>query len=426
MGTGIVPLPKHPNPRVQEYLAERWLQWTDHSDFDAATDFYGQQASMAESMVRDGESFARFRIALTASGDPVARGIVPLQVEVMDADYVPLETSWVRFSDVPEGHRVVSGIELDGDGRRVAYHMHSEHPNETATARSGLKTVRIPAEDVVHLRRTFRPKQRRGETWLSSALTTLWELEKYDDSERLRKILASRLTGFFKTTSADSPYPTDPDQTDGAIERASIEAGSFLKLPPNVDVHVAHVEDTGPMYEVYMRVQLRKIARAFHLAYHQLSGDNSQASFSSVRTDLIEVRRAIEQIQHAIIVYQLCRPVWKRWLLEGHRSRTLTMPGYAENPEAYEAVEWQVPGFQWVDPLKEAAAAVEQINNGLNSRRRVAAERGISVEDLDREIAEDQKRAAKLGLKLEGVANGRTDAMVTQAHTEMLKETVLQ
>ena len=332
---------------------------------------------MTEAMVRDGESFARFRVGVKANGEPIARGVVPLQIEVLDADFVPLETSWARFSDIPEGNRVVSGIELDPDGRRVAYHVYSEHPNETTSRANAMKTLRIPAEDMIHLRRTFRSKLRRGETWLASVLTTLWELDKYDDSERLRKILASRLTGFFKTTSPDSPYPTDPDQSDGTIERASVEAGSFLKLPPNVDVAMAKVEDTGPMYEIYMRVQMRKIARAVLLAYHQLSGDNSQANFSSVRADLIDVRRAIEQVQYGIIVYQMCRPVWKRWLREGHLSRTLQMPGYAENPEIYEAVEWQVPGFQWVDPLKEAAAAVEQINNGLNSRRRVAAERGI-------------------------------------------------
>ena len=51
----------------------------------------------------------------------------------------------------------------------------------------GMETVRVPADEVIHLFRPLRPGQIRGEPWLARALVKLHELDQYDDAELVRR-----------------------------------------------------------------------------------------------------------------------------------------------------------------------------------------------------------------------------------------------
>jgi len=52
--------------------------------------------------------------------------------------------------------------------------------------------------------------------------------------------------------------------------------------------------------------------------------------------------------------------------------------------------------------LKDILAAKEEIALGVNSRTRIAAERGRDIEEVLREIAAEQKLARELGVDLGG------------------------
>ncbi|HRW16411.1 MAG TPA: phage portal protein, partial [Amaricoccus sp.] len=63
---------------------------------------------------------------------------------------------------------------------------------------------------------------------------------------------------------------------------------------------------------------------------------------------------------------------------------------------------WLPPKWDWVDPLKDARAEIEQIEAGLKSRTQALAERGFDVEQVDAEIAADRAREKALGLSFAG------------------------
>ncbi|GIX15412.1 MAG: hypothetical protein KatS3mg118_3371 [Paracoccaceae bacterium] len=54
--------------------------------------------------------------------------------------------------------------------------------------------------------------------------------------------------------------------------------------------------------------------------------------------------------------------------------------------------------WDWVDPLKDARAEIEQIEAGLKSRAQALSERGYDAEQVDVEIAADRARERRLGL----------------------------
>ncbi|WP_410543596.1 phage portal protein [Wolbachia endosymbiont of Atemnus politus] len=63
-----------------------------------------------------------------------------------------------------------------------------------------------------------------------------------------------------------------------------------------------------------MRQQLRAIAIGMGITYEQLTGDLSGVNYSSIRAGLIEFCRRYGMLQHNILLFQLYRPVWGRWL----------------------------------------------------------------------------------------------------------------
>ena len=138
-----------------------------------------------------------------------------------------------------------------------------------------------------------------------------------------------------------------------------------------------------------------------------------KANYSNSRLALLEFRRRIEAYQHAVMVWQLCRRVWQRWLDVAVFSGALDLPGYDRNRRAYAASAWLPPKWDWVDPLKDARAEIEQIEAGLKSRTQALAERGYDAEQVDAEIAADRAREKGLGLSFTGTASPADPGKVT-------------
>ena len=98
------------------------------------------------------------------------------------------------------------------------------------------------------------------------------------------------------------------------------------------------------------------------------------------------------------MVFQLCRAVWQRWMDTAVMAGALALKGYEPNRASFIACSWLPPKWDWVDPLKDARAEIEQMEAGLKSRTQALAERGFDAEQVDAEIAADREREQRLGL----------------------------
>jgi lambda family phage portal protein len=152
----------------------------------------------------------------------------------------------------------------------------------------------------------------------------------------------------------------------------------------------------GATYETFMRVQLRSIAAGMGITYEQLTGDLTGVNYSSIRAGLLEFRRRCEQYQHQVIVFQMCRPIWRAWVAAALGSGALP---HAKDLSPYYDVKWIPPGFAWVDPLKDIKAQIMAVRAGFKSRAEAVSEQGYDAGQIDREIAADNARADELGLE---------------------------
>jgi capsid protein len=131
------------------------------------------------------------------------------------------------------------------------------------------------------------------------------------------------------------------------------------------------------------------LAAGLGLPEHMLSGDLTQANYSSIRAGLLPFRARVEQVQYNTLVPQLLNPVWRRVMFVESLSTDIGEPA---------SVEWLPPRWAQVDPQKDTEATVAEIEAGLTSRKKAVAERGWNIDELDAEIAADRQREATLGL----------------------------
>jgi lambda family phage portal protein len=390
VGDGIKPSSLIEDAKLRDRVQKLWLDWTDEADADGLTDFYGLQAMVAREMFVAGECFVRLRPRRAEDGL-----LVPLQMQLLQAEMLPFE----KTETAPNGNPVRCGIEFDLIGRRVAYHFRRCHPGDSTDQRVAIpETVRVPAEDVLHIFRPLDAGQIRGLPHVAPAMVRLFLLDQYDDAELDRKKTAAMFAGFITKTAPEEPMLGEGAADPEGAAIASLEPGTMQVLLPGEDVRFSSPADVGGGYEAFQYRTLLAVSASLGLPYHLVTGDVRQANYSSLRAELVEFRRRVQQLQHGVIAHQLCRPVWARWMETAVLAGALDLPGYAGAPAQFRAVQWIPPRWDWVDPLKDIQAQVLAMEAGITSRRKVVEATGYDVEEVDRENAVDARRAADLGL----------------------------
>jgi len=387
VGDGIKPISKIADAAHKEELQRLWLAWTDEADAEGLTDFYGLQRRAAREVFLAGEVF--FRIRPRRAGDGLT---VPLQLQMLPSEMLPLE----QTGTTTNGNTIRQGIEFDRIGRRVAYHFFRRHPGDSTDPGLAGELVRVPASEIIHVIDPVEAGQLRGVSKLAPAIVKLFLLDQYDDAELDRKKVAAMYAMFVTSPAPENPLA--PLEDEDGPEGVEISPGQIVRLDPGEDVTIGQPADSGGTYEPFQYRTLLQISAALGIPYPYLANDMVKGNFSNSRLALIEFRRRVSAWQHSVMAYQLCRPVYARWMDAAVLSGALSLPGYEANRSRLLAADWLPTKWDWVDPLKDANAEITQIEAGLKSRTQAIAERGYDAEQVDREIAAERKRERTLGL----------------------------
>lgn len=381
VGTGIRPTSTHSSPDFRAAAASSFEAWTDVADLDGLGDFYALQALVARRLVIDGESFVVLGHAPDGS----------LRLRVMDAEQI--DPSMNR--ELPSGGRIISGIEFDATGARVAYHIIPDPPSLPFVR--ALDTVRVPADLCLHIFKPEVPGQVRGVSWFAPIMLRLAELDSAHDAQLVRQKVAALLTGFVVDPNGTAGGFTGELDGAGGLE-GGLEPGALKVLNPGQDVRFSDPAKVGVEVIEFLKISAREIAAGLGVPASVVTGDFSDANYSSLRASLVDFRRRVESLQHHIMVFRLCRPIWRAFVTAEVLAGRLGAPGFERDPEAFLGARWITPRNDWVDPAKDVQAELDAIAGGLMSRRQAVEARGFAVEELDAEIAADRAREAALGL----------------------------
>jgi lambda family phage portal protein len=396
VGTGIVPsVQRSTQESTQdkmraERLAALWSEWCETSaDIEGAHTYQAIESVAGRGWVEAGECFIR-RHTVPAM---VATGRVPLQLEVLEADLVDEQ----KNQQLADGGRVVQGVEFDARGERVAYWFLPEHPGESYPFRAGrLPSVRVPASDVIHLFVPLRPRQVRGIPFLTPGLAMKADLETWERFELARKQTEAAVAAFIV------PGDDAAEQADEGLVPAAIDddGNRVEDIQPRMIVRLRNGKDVrfntpviAANYDTYKRSMLQSCAVSWMLSYEWLSGDLSQANYSSLRGGLIEFWRYVETLQYTHFVPKVSARVW-RWFCEA-----AFLGGFIDRP--FVAADFTAPARQSVDPARESLGDILDTRAGFVPWESQVAKRGF----VPRSNLEQQSRLTKeldlLGLILD-------------------------
>lgn len=338
---------------------------------------------VVETVARDGEA-----ILLRRRGAANAFGY---ELKLLEIDRLPVEYN----ETLKNGHTVSMGVELNPDGRAVAYWLNLG----SLSSGSFTKLTRLDASEVLHIYRPMRAEQHRGLPWMTPVMSGLKMLAGYEEAAIVAARVGAAKMGFY--TSADGAVdPLADEQVDGEFYQDA-EAGAFAVLPPGYDFKSWDPDYPHQGYKDFVQARLRSIASGLGIAYHTLANDLADVNYSSARAGTLE-ERDNWIVQQNWLIASFLRPVYLDWLAEALKKRAILMPNGSALPPAkidkFAAHEWQGRRWTWVDPLKDIEASVLAIKNGLASPQAIAAQQGLDLQDVIDAIAAANTMATEQGL----------------------------
>jgi lambda family phage portal protein len=177
-----------------------------------------------------------------------------------------------------------------------------------------------------------RPGQVRGVPWLSTAVIKLNDLDDFEDAELMQQKVAACFGAFVTDTESPSAPLGIAERADDGSEIDHLEPGHIAHLPPGKSITFAQppsVQDSSFSVRV-----LRRIAVSIGVPYADLSGDYSQANYSSSRMERLAHWQNVSDWQEHMLIPQLCMGVWD-WVM----SLAQEMSGWPSRPRA----QWAAP-----------------------------------------------------------------------------------
>lgn len=379
--------------RDLELAFDTWGQ-AGNASLDGRLSWAELQQTVAALMDQDGEALVR--IVRNAKND------FGFSLQLIDPDQLDEKLNENGGRGTP---RIRMGVELDANGRAVAYHLWERHPSEVGRAGGSNRHIRVSSADLLHLYDAERPGQVRGVPKFASVMGALKMLDEW----RFAAITAARIgaskMGFFvdKQGANIDPPDVDGDATEQGRIKMEVEAGLFGQLPPGVEFQAADFNYPNIEFESFERSILRGIAAGLGMSYATLTGDHGTDNYSNTRTGLMR-ERDLFRVRQCYLIEHLCKPVYREWLASAAAKQAITPPTYDLDLVAQSAV-WKARGWPWIDPRNDVLTIKEKLALGLTSRTAESLAIGVDFEDTLEQLQKEQELAAEYGVNIAGITS---------------------
>ncbi len=323
-----------------------------------------------------------------------------LQVKRKDGRLLMFEADQIETPEnrsVPDGRRVVLGVQLDSLNRHRGYYV-KDRPvsGDYGMVRAGQASRWIPAGHAWMPAYRKRFNQTRGVPVLAAILSFFDRTNNYLDYESLAAEINAML-GWKITKAAADGEPTgseDNDDTASTYEKLQkMEPGQIFELLTGEDVAMIGSTRPGDNFEPYMVTCCRIIGVGVGLPLELLLLDFSRTNYSSARASLSEARRTFRAWQRFCQV-NMALP-WYRWqIARGIASGELPADGRLFKARC----QW--PAWEYIDPVKEAQGNAIAIGTAVKSRSQCIRETGGDPDEVFAEIAAENKKMKELDITL--------------------------
>ncbi len=327
-----------------------------------------------------------------------------------------------------DGDRYRAGIEIDDIGAAVAGHIRKAHPGDIASSRTfAYETERVPMfmtwgrPALIHHFEIEGDNQHRGKSLLTAILKRERMAARYDDLEMQAATVNAGIVGSIESP-LDQGFVADmlnEGDDDGVKQLAAERAGFYEVAPIKIDgarfLHpypgdrVNLMQSTRPNsgHGPFLELAHRHLATAIGLSPPQVSGNYAGINYSTMRAAFIDVHRFVD-CRRFFFAAGVATKMFMCWLEEAIDLGYVQLPAglpdfgshafYADVFPLLCACDWIGPGRGYIDPTKEAQAALMRIDGQLSTATREAELQGMDFEDVVAEQAEEKALRERYGV----------------------------
>jgi|GEM_PF-2174418 len=406
-----------------DYVEAKFNEWQEFADARSTEllpeSFIDDQELFLRRLIEDGEVFIYLGTDTSLPG-------VPLRLMFIEPD--SLDSSLTTYG----GNPVVMGVELDQRTYRpLAYHIMQ------GTTEAGLyggpgKTIRIPANNMLHVFKRLRPKQVRGIPHMAVVTQKFFDLDEWTDAELLGNKIAACFGVMIEMPTNETAAGLSAENSSKVTDAngnalSTVEPGIIGFLPEGAKVNVVSPQKPGATFEMFAKYQLKSIGAGTlgGISYPMMTRDTSGQTFAGGRLSQQMDYQAFRPFQD-FVARKFCSPVYRRWLSMAVLSGTVIAPGYFDNPKFWEASEFMPPGWSWgINPLQEVNASRASMEAGITTLADECAFLGKDYKRQLRLAGKIKRMADSLGLTIKGVnelAAPLTATAIDPAAQELLTE----
>lgn len=399
----------------RELASDLWQQVQCQLDYRGRPGYGGQSfpelcKTALRSVVLGGDCFFRFKV-LTLAQMKERKLLLPLQVQLIhnerirgDAQHVPLP-----------GNTVLDGIEVNGDGERVAYWVSKGHPTDPTSFGQANDFMRVPAAEMLHVYVAEDIDQIRGTPWFAALINQLKDTGDYQYNELTSAKLRACLMLAWNPGSANTagiPGVNGPGG-DAANSLTDADGNTVAAMQPGMILNLGQdgaMNDITPPANTAAEQYSNHLLRVASVGApgskgSTLTADYRGSSFASERSADNEIWPEIECVQDWF-ADQFVRPVYEAvidmgFLMGKFRGSEFSPADYRDNRYEIVAASFQGPVPRSINPKDDAEASALEIKNGTSSPQIEAAKRGRNWQQLVKDRVEFEQYATSLGMEEE-------------------------
>lgn len=366
---------------VNKILNEGWKRYNDEWDAMGRNTHLELQSTRFSEVIHTGSTITNLRPSEKGNFLSISNQVI--NVLRLDDSRDLLSTSL----DDPRVKNTLFGININDNGKAVSFNI---------------KGIDRPVSaDVMRLDfRTILAEQYIGMPWLLAALKYLWANERLIKD----KLVASRIQAMislFVPNSLMNKLISGQKNADNQIEW---QPGKLFYGEKGEAPEVIQADDSvKDVLEPLQRLLLHGISMTQGLSYQTVTRDLVRTNMASARINVNEDRKVYRKLQKWCSK-SVCQPDWNvfvRYMFLEGKIPGKSIIDYNKDKWKYNQVQWIPSGFDFIDPSKEATAAIELINNNQMTYEQWYGERGMDWKDAFEQIADEKKLMKKLDIEKE-------------------------
>lgn len=379
----------------EKQVEREFSLWADSKfcDIKRLDNFYELQQIALMGWLMNGDAFGIIR-----QGTPTKNMPYDIRIQLIEADRIcnPQNKMTTTMEVLlPNGNKIINGVEVNDIGEVVAYHICSGYPKDYVK-REWTRVEAFGSEtgnhNIIHILEGERAEQYRGVPYLSPVIESLKQITRYTDAELMAAVVNGLFSVFIEIEKGESfddgfggdDEDTEENQNNGKNE-IRLGTGSYNYLNPGEKISTVDPNRPNVNFDNFVKSMCKQIGGALEIPHEMLLKDFN-SSYSASRAALLEAWKAF-RMRRTWFANDFCQPIYECFLSEAVARGRVKAPGFFKDPlikKAYCSCEWNGPAQGQIDPVKEVKAAADRVSYGFSTREQETMQ--LTGGDFDRNI----------------------------------------